>query len=167
MNWKKDKRTLYVLLPAVLAIWGLIGWQVFSGLRPPDLPVTIRPQPQSHEQPKTTRSLSLDYEDPFKIRSSRSITSTATNKPAATPKTPTKAAAVTPPPQKVEKPWPLVRYLGMIKNLSTKRHNAMLQLENQTEMVVIGATWQELTVVRCEADSVQLRFEKETRWIKK
>jgi hypothetical protein len=167
MHWKSDKRLLYVLVPAVLAVWGIIGWQIFVGLGPQKLTrFKQKPAPQATVD-KASRSLSLNYPDPFGrlhagVQRPKPTTPQHGNSPATA-----KAKPAAEKPKETAKPWPPLRYLGQVKNLTTRKTSAILQLNGSTETVATGSSWQEITVLQCTNDSVQVRFAKEKRWVKK
>ena len=64
----KNKKNIYILLPAVILIWGLLGYRIFSGLKPSNTAeekLTVRafkPQELKESEPFT---ISTDYRDPF------------------------------------------------------------------------------------------------------
>jgi len=163
MSWKNDKRTLFLLVPIVLLIWGVIVWRVMAGAQPEEKKMTVNRPIKQIEIPK--RTLLLNYADPFvldkgKARPTRRIVT----KPTKRTRKKSKQIVTLKEP---EKQWPTVVYLGVIKNLSTKKHTAILKMGQTTEMVTVGQSWNALTVLACEEDSVQLGFEKEKKWLKK
>jgi len=163
MSWKNDKRTLVILVPVVILVWGVIVWRVLAGIQPEESKTIVRRSIKVRETPK--RTLLLNYADPFVLDKGKSKhLLKRVIKPVERTRKRTKQIVK---PKEPEKQWPEVVYLGIIKNLSTKKHTAILKMGQSTEMVVVGQSWNTLTVIECEEDSVQLGFEKQKKWLKK
>lgn len=166
----KNKRLLYVLLPAVLAIWGLIFqrlWSAAEGGPEEAVMETVEPRPTarpvtSHAPPK----LLLNYGDPFKgstIKLSQSVDMTG---PSSNPvpavgssQTPSLnfpvAAPAIPAPPVV---WPSLKYLGSINNTRQDTQIALLVIEDKETMLKAGDNRQGVMLTKIFRDSVQVVF---------
>jgi type II secretory pathway component PulC len=101
----KSRLTTYVLIVAVVAVWGFVAWKIFFAR--PDSPVPVLRQAQATEPDKETgEKLSLDYRDPF-------LKGAAVAKTQATPakQTPLKLPPKTPAAPTVTLPF---KYTGTI-----------------------------------------------------
>ena len=101
----KSRLTTYLLVVAVLAVWGIVGWKVLFAK--PDTPATVAVQP-TKAQPKAPEGdfLLLDYKAPFRRNAAPAA-------PTAAP-TETPPASVLPPkPAKPKSPPPII-YAGTI-----------------------------------------------------
>jgi Tfp pilus assembly protein PilP len=150
----------YILLPAVILIWGFIFYKIFFAVKGDD---EISPAKEFaiHQQGSNsldTFSIAADYRDPFVVKHV-SVTSSQ-------PKTAAQPAVKKPEPL-AAKPWPQVGYTGMIRSHKTNVPIAMLQLNGQTYTVKAGEAFEEIQVIRILRDSVELKFGKEKRFIKK
>ena len=108
----KKKKTLYMMLPLVILVWGFVFYQLFgSFFGTPNYAVEKVEQKISiAEIKKDTFLIVADYRDPFlgkkmKVRSSFSSSASQGTKPIRNIKQP-----------KAEKAWPVIIYKGMIKN---------------------------------------------------
>jgi hypothetical protein len=166
----KNKRLLYVLLPAVLAIWGLIFQRIWSAAAEesgPDPASTTRPRVSSSPiVARKTPRLLLTYGDPFKAGRISPVP-----RPVAEPSpgfggvaSPSSAAAlnfpvaapVAPAPPLV---WPALRYLGSINNPRQKSQIALLAINDQEAMLKTGDNRQGLVLSKIFRDSVQVLFQ--------
>ncbi|MDB5267923.1 MAG: hypothetical protein JWP58_963 [Hymenobacter sp.] len=165
----KNKRLLYVLLPAVLAIWGLIFqriWSAAAGEPEPEpadaaLPHVLTGPVTAHTLPK----LLLNYSDPFKVtteKAGRSLDQPA-NRPVAFAQavtSPTLNFPVAPVPVAVAPVvWPSLRYLGFINNPRQNSRIALLAINEQEVMLKSGDNRQGVVVASIFRDSVQVTFQ--------
>lgn len=148
-------------MPVVILIWGFVFYKIFIAVKGDDnaLPADTHAIKQADgNQLSDTFSIAANYRDPFNVK-----------QPAITNNQPAKAAA--PAPKKPEppaaKPWPQVGYTGMIRSHKTNVPIAMLQLNGQSYTVKAGETFEEIQVIKILRDSVELKFGKEKRFIKK
>lgn len=166
----KNKRLLYVLLPAVLAIWGLIFQRIWSAAvgepEPgPASAVSLRVATGSiapHEAPK----LLLNYGDPFKggrltpvphpVVEAPSGFGGAVSRPSAAP---LHFPAAAPPVAIAPVVWPGLRYLGSINNAQQNSQIALLAVNDQEVMLKVGESQQGVVVAKIFRDSVRVSFQ--------
>ena len=115
----KNKKTLYILIPAVLIIWGLIVYKIFSWSDDPGtdtlLPIAKKTLPVTDSVDKSV--IHANYPDPFLKDKTYKASGTvpAGNKVANVANSDSKKTTVvvkTPPVAK----WPKIRYDGLIIN---------------------------------------------------
>lgn len=163
----KNKRLLYLLLPTVLVIWGLIFQRIWSAAQgnddqesAPTITLTSLTESAASQRPP---QLLLNYSDPFKASnpaaSIRDIP-TAVSGPndfgqplrPATLNLPIAPPAVTAVPVV----WPQLKYLGFINNPRVDRRIALLAIDEKEDMVKTGENRQGILVAKIYRDSVQL-----------
>jgi hypothetical protein len=105
----KSRITTYLLIAAVVAVWGFIAWKIFF-TNPDKTPVTIRQIPDSKPQNSEEQPLLLDYSDPF-LKNALAPKATVSSASRTIPK------AVIAPPKKPTTPKakPPITYTGTIK----------------------------------------------------
>jgi hypothetical protein len=167
----KNQRLLYVLLPAVLVIWGLIFQRIWAAVdgtsdetRRPEPPLRAVTNGPTRQLPK----LLLNYADPFRparttspavvaggsrvvssfFASERAVSAKGLNLPVAQP-----------PVAVVPVQWPVLKYLGSITNARLNTCVALLTLENGEAMIKAGDSYHNVKVVRIFRDSVQVLFQ--------
>lgn len=174
----KNKRLLYLLLPAVLVIWGLIFQRIWVAAQgndgqepaPTAATISLAESVVSQRPPQ----LLLNYADPFKASS-----------PAASPRDRPPVASspndferplrpatlnlpVAPPPvATVPVVWPQLKYLGFINNPRVDRRIALLAIDEKEAMVKAGENRQGVLVTKIFRDSVQLVFQGNKKTIKR
>lgn len=142
----KNKKSLYILLPLVIIIWGTLFWKVFMGSRAKVMqqPKAITKAITSEEVKKERIKLNLDYGDPF-LRSIKG------NQPISEP-------ANVKPQLKVNRvvAWPMLEYNGLIKSHSTEKIVGMLNINNKKYLVRLEEVVQGISVVAIFPDSIVL-----------
>jgi len=165
----KNKRLLYVLLPAVILIWGLIFQRIWMATRTgEDAQGTAFVAPSLAEQrlaPLSVPPLLLTYADPFSGQGQdpelrqRTVVTTTTLSPkresALTLNLP--VAVPTEPISPVV--WPQVRYLGSISNAGANNRIALLSINQHEVMVKVGRVEQQIKVTKIFRDSVEVFFQ--------
>jgi hypothetical protein len=167
-----NKRSVYLLLPLVLLVWGLIGWRIWSASSDPDSEAGPLPALALRARPVTARqrpSLLLTYGDPFKPGVSRPTPSSvgpvpvvsfapsasATNRAASLNFPAHPAVPVVSAPSIA---WPQVKYLGVISHAGGEAQVALLAIDNQELVIKAGKSERGVQVIKLFRDSVQLSF---------
>jgi hypothetical protein len=167
-----NKRSVYLLLPLVLLVWGLIGWRIWAATSDPD-PEAGPLQPSAlRSRPVAARSrprLLLTYGDPFKPGASRPAPSSGGPVPVVSfaPSAPTTNQAArlnfpahpaVPVASTPSITWPQVKYLGVISHAGGEAQVALLAIDNQELVVKAGKSERGVQVIKLFRDSVQLSF---------
>lgn len=136
----KSKATTYILLAAVLGVWGFILMKIFGALSDgSDMPIaaskTFNTQlvNLSFYTNKKTGALLLDYTDPML----RHLTTSTITTPVEPLKQQTIAHYIPPAPIEME-PQIDVHYLGFIENLEDKRPTAIVNIQGVQYMMNNG-----------------------------
>ncbi len=177
----KNQRAVYLLLPLVLLIWGLIGWRVWSATEEPAAGPAVSfatRQPVAAPARRGFPKLLLTYADPFRaVAGSEPVpTQAAPVLPAAGPAlaapansasglnlpirpiTPALPTTTTPPPS-----WPPITYLGVIAHAEGKAQVALLTINGEETALKIGREVQGIRLLRLFRDSVQVVRGKQQR----
>ncbi|MEX0313720.1 MAG: hypothetical protein AB3N18_06050 [Allomuricauda sp.] len=138
----KNTKT-YVLLGAVLLIWGIIGFKVFSAMSPePETPVlaeNINFKPKERVE-KDTFSILIDYRDPF-----------LGTMPPSKKKPKIKRVA------KPKVQFPNVNYTGLITDQNTKNHIFFITISGNQYLMRKGNTQADVTLVSGSSKSIRVR----------
>lgn len=153
----KNKKSLYILLPLVIIIWGSVFWKLFWGTQSNVLqqPKTIINEAKGIEMRKESFELSLNYDDPF-------LRASGGNKPASKNEIPNL-------PQNVNRvvSWPKLEYHGLIKSHSTDKTVGMLNLNGKKYLVHLEDEVQGIFVVAIFPDSIVLINQLDKRCFKR
>ena len=154
---KNSKTTVYILLPAVIFIWGLIFYRIFGGVDTASVKQLSRreaiPTRQKEILGEATFQLDLTYADPF-------LGGKAKRKEDKTESTITAETSPTPEPA-----LPLVEYRGCIAN--QRGITAYLVVNGQVNLCGKGQELEGLQIIEIREDSLWVDFGKEKKWIKK
>lgn len=158
----KNKKAVYILLPLVLLLWGIIFYMIFSAVNPSydqqvqprDLSINV-----SSENPLSdTFSIIANYRDPFlgKVFSSEK----PVVRDASINSTPVK-------PIVIPKSWPSISYGGMMKIIKSSKQVALIYINGGSKMMKTGEIKEEVELLKIYNDSVEVMFHKEKRVVKK
>lgn len=154
-----------MLLPAVLSIWGFLGWKLYAAMREDPAAVHVQSNDSinysvEHLVPDTYQLL-LDYPDPFLGSGKVVTTSNRSTAPASTPPVhvePAIAPATT---------WPEIRYAGLVKSPKDGKTVGFISVDNVSFFVKDGDALGNVLVGRIWKDSVLLTMGKEKKVVKK
>jgi hypothetical protein len=152
---------LYILIPAVIAIWAMIGYQLYGFLREPDSPIYSMPEKPVSKNALDSVEFTLiaDYRDPFLGKKPAvHVGISAKVKPETTANLrKTETAQRTP----VE--WDIFTYLGMIENNNSRSRIALIMRKGTSVIIQEGEMLDQFKVIRIWPDSVRLECQGERR----
>lgn len=155
----KNKKINYILLPAVVLVWGYVIYQIFHSGQSNDNLITTGEiiQMPTENQKFDTFNIVADYRDPFlgKTIDPNPVVKTAV-KAAAKPQT---------PPQQVE--WPKIAYGGMIKNKKDDKQLAIVQVDGKENILKQGEEMSGIRLIKIYKDSIEIAFAKEKKVVSK
>lgn len=165
----KSKATTYILIAAVLGVWGFILMKIFSSLSDnSDMPVTAKktfkeqPVNLSFYSSKKTGTLLLDYADPM-LRDLAVRTTDLPMEPAL--QNPVNDYI---PPAPVEmEPQIDVQYLGFIENLEDKRPTAIVNIQGMQYMMNNGERQSGVHLVSINKEYLKIKIGDKTKTIYK
>ena len=155
----KNKKQIYVLLPTVALVWGIIIYKIITGASP-DHPDYQHPGMVKAGAAITTKviepyTLSLNYDDPF-----GKIQRPVTKKPAGKKISPAKKTV--PKVKKPEIDLSKYKYQGMIQNAGSKHKIALVMINNEMKMIKEGELIDEFKVVKITKESIQINVNRKT-----
>ncbi len=159
----KKKGQIAILLTLVLAIWGYIGFKIFSNLsdfgEPDTSPTYNLPNLKSADGKKEIYQLDLNYKDPFlKPKSKQNNASPAGNQ--------IKKAKIE---KKIVKPkkkiiqWPAINFKGSVENKNGEPPLYIVEINRVNYFYKLHDVFQELKLIKAAADSIQLEFLEEEK----
>jgi type II secretory pathway component PulC len=148
----KSKKSLYILLAAVVIIWGLIIYRIITNVSFS----AKQPQIYSNTHQVETKQLVLDsfsivanYRDPF-LDKRRKL---KTTKPVVK-KTAIKKKIVEKPVKNIIKPNYNIRYKGLIAKQSNNKSLAILSINGKEVLLRYKENYKDLTLLKILKDSV-------------
>ena len=148
----KNKKLLYILIPSVIILWGVIIYKVLSRTAYED---TIMSGTRSGNSFATAAAdtfftIKADYPDPFLKKYVPQSTASNTEQSGETRRQVTAA----PLPKPVN--WPEITYAGKIENNSSKtgtylisvnRQNYLMGINDETAGITLAKAWDDSVVV--------------------
>lgn len=153
----KNKKNIYFLIPAVLIIWGLIAYKIFSAVNPTaDLNLVTNEHrsfiPDSL-QAEIEFKLDLNYRDPFLGR-------IISKKPSANKKTSKHRV------KKTEIQFPSIVYNGLIKPKEKSRTTLyMVSINNKQHFLSAGTEIGGVTLLTGDDKEISIQFQKTKKQI--
>lgn len=156
----KNKKILYLLLPLVAIIWGIIFYRIFSITgSEPGLTVigNILPGNTINTSVPDTFSIFANYRDPFLDKVVTHIKDTNSYK------------AKTPKVEKIVVPlqWPVLSYGGIIKNQKSGKQLVLVNINGQGNLMKEGEEVSGIQLLKAYKDSVEVSFQKAKRVVSK
>ena len=154
----KNKKLLYVLIPAVILVWGAIIYKVVMGLggnEDTSFQKIEMAEIHSTDVLNDTFSINPSYRDPFSGKQIKKIVTTGQ---------PTIKKIVAPP---VIANWPSIIYGGIVKNQKSNKQLVLVSINGQSTMLKIGESYNNVELLKVFKDSIEVKFGKEKRFVKK
>jgi len=161
----KGKKSVYILLPAVLLVWGIVAYRIISGLNTdqPSYNNAFRHvEPMEEDVQPEAFSLRLDYRDPFltgrpRKRAQASVFNTDVASPLTQP------AAKVQPTQPEPEPamdWSTVAYVGLIQRSKGRNEQpvALVTIKGSSRMVKAGDDIEGYLFTTVTRDSLEVTY---------
>ena len=148
----KQQKT-YVLLAAVFIVWGGIGYQIISKLSPSvdneKLEEASRKFVPQEVAKEVSYTIEIGNRDPFfgKMEKPRIV----------------KKKSVEQTKPMTNKPFPYVVYNGLVENGKSKSY--ILTIDGSQEVMSLGKTIKEITLLRANKKEILVRYHKETKTV--
>ena len=159
----KNKKLTYFLIAIVVGLWGLIIYRIIGaisaddeGLSPVSAP-SVKEAYNDFSLPKDTAKLQLNYRDPFGITKQKDTVTLKTSRPLS-PKTLTM-------PVKPAMNWSFITYSGYIRNPSTKKLIALVNINGQSTTLSEGESKNQVKLIKNLRDSIKISYEGKTKFI--
>jgi hypothetical protein len=145
----KSKKSIYVLLPLVIIIWGAIVYQIFDYSTPesaivPAEDFSVKPIVQ---KPKDSISIKINQRDPF----SGKMVDDAAKRPIG------KQSRRT-PKIKEELIWPQIKYKGIVSDVKDKIKVYMVIIDGKTHLMKKGETEEEIVLKDGDREMIYLNY---------
>ena len=157
----KKKKTLYIMLPLVALVWGVVFYQLYTYFfsEPTYATQEVQQTVNIDEIKKDTFSIVANYRDPFLGKKIKSNKGNVKNNKANSSRIKMSKS--------IEKPWPVVTYKGMIKNNNSNRRVGIVIVGGKERLVKEGDIIDEVKIVKIEKEIIKVRFQKESKTITK
>ena len=153
----KNKKLLYILIPAVVFIWGYVVIKIVRQISNNTTITNYQTQIDdflNEDVKKETFTIVANYKDPFL-------------KQLPQHKTDKKEENIADYRKKTDKPtrlqkrirWPNVKYTGMVANTKSKEKLALIIIENQNYIFGKGESKQEITLNAIFEDSIHIEYQ--------
>lgn len=143
-----SKKSIYVLLPIVILIWGLIIYRLLDitgSTESISLTAPIKNQLRSSEE-SLRDALSLNYEDPFGLETPKRV------KPQSKKKTKNRRNRKT-------NPWPDIKYNGLVRAKKTNKQIAIISIENRQYFFFPEQQHQQIKLLQAWKDSARVSYQ--------
>ena len=161
----KNKSLIYILIPLVFLLWGLIFYKIFSKI---DKQETVfksltNNRIKSIEELRDSFVLKANYRDPFLslnskiLNNSNELDHLNTNVNKFSKSKFSKFNIV----------FPELKYFGLIINASSKKKIGLFQVNNRDVLLRENELYNEMKIVRFYNDSVKIMFHKICKIFKK
>jgi hypothetical protein len=159
----KNKKLLYILIPATLLLWGAIIYRIIGTVGNDESVNTMAssfvPMVDSLEV-NDTFSIHPDYRDPFSGKSLKKVLPVSSENRVVAPKVP-----------KINTPlvsvWPNVAYGGIIKNQKSNKQSVLVLINGQSNIMNVGDVNLGIQLLKVYGDSIEVKFNKEKKIVKK
>ena len=156
----KGKKGTYLLLAALILVWGLAICRFLGALKTENVSNPHSESIAAMPGTMTRDSFSLlsNYSDPF-LRTAVAVKIQASVSVKKAPEKKTVSSA--------DKKWPEVRFDGTIKNQKSMRTLAILNVNGQSTLASPGDEISEIKLLRILKDSVEVSFGNEKKFVRK
>lgn len=155
----KNKKMTYLMMLAVLVIWGYFFYTMFGSKDGGDInkmkASIIKLSEDTTQLPIDSFSILAAYRDPFLDKMAEGV------KPASS------SILKTPPTKKPETAWPQIAYFGLIKNQTSNKQLILMQINGKQHRIQLNQIVDELTLMKITRDSVQVKFGKQMKYVKR
>lgn len=151
----KNKKIIYILIPALIAVWGIIGTKIFTYLKSDgssDSQIKTKKIFEPEKNIKDTFDLIADYPDPFLQATSKHL-----HKKKPLSKTNTKNM-----PKKNIK-WPKVEYRGMVTNQTNKKTVINISINSKNYLMSEGQEKNNIQLIKIYEDSIITCYQNENK----
>jgi hypothetical protein len=163
----KDKRITYVLLPAVLVIWFVIGQRFYTivGVDDAQLNFPKHPVQTSNDTVSEAYVFQMNYADPF-LKEEKSQPNRPSVKLPLVQSAPTIPSA---PPNKVVThstiDWGTIVYLGIIRNNQTDQQVGIITINGARKLVKVNDQFLPFAIGRITRDSIEIQHDRVVKYV--
>lgn len=163
MELGKNKKLTYLLICAVVAVWGIILYRVLFNNSDDDYQLKAQPiakkiEPyDQYELKRDTFRLALNYKDPF---------TGIAEAPAKPVETGPKSTNFVPPPFRPPINWGVIKYKGYVINPLTKKMVSIVEINGKERMLAEGKFLEGVKLLKNKKDSILVYWQGKQKHIK-
>ena len=167
----KNKKSIYLLLPLTLLIWGIIGYRIYQSIKPEDSYAQATSFPTftalTNDQTPDTFTLINNYRDPFLSAAPPPVTKPVAqvHRPASKPQIIKKVEKPKPPKKQPKVRWPKIAYKGSFKNKGSSRQLALVNINQTEHFLGINDTASKVRLLNIWRDSIKVKCQHEYKTI--
>ena len=154
----KNKKLLYVLIPGVIFVWGIIIYRIVTGMGGNENPTSQKVEMEEIHQDvilNDTFSINPTYRDPFSGKQVKKVAS-------ASQQTIKKLVAPI-----ITANWPQITYGGIVKNQKSSKQLVLVSINGQSTMLKVGESYSDVVLLKVFKDSIEVQFGKEKKFVRK
>lgn len=158
----KNKKVIWILIPAVLGLWGLIFFRVSKAVNNDEPKLFVkqeRSKVQTIKKEVENYELTLDYDDPF-LKGRRPIVRKARPKPTSPKKT---KPVVKKTVKKLPLIWPKIEYMGTIGSEKGNKSMVILNVNGESWFMAPKEEKEELKLLKTYQDSIIVEYKKKEK----
>lgn len=150
-------------MPVIILVWGLVFYQLFSYFfsSPTYAKEETTLEVNVDEIKADTFSIVANYRDPFLGKKIRTYTATSAN----TNQINKSKRKTSNQPTPTNKPWPIIKYKGMIKNNNSEKRVGIVKIDGKERLVKEGDVLNDIKVLSIGKQSIKVKFQKEQKEI--
>lgn len=152
---RNNKKAIWILLPAVLSLWGIIAFRVSKAMGDDEKTLTVAATTIPVVQSKVDNldyELMLNYNDPF-LKGRKVVVKEVVPKPSSKPKKTEVKKTV----KKLPLKWPDIHYHGLIGSKGGGS-TIILNVVGQSWFMSAGELKEELKLLKVHEDSVVIEY---------
>jgi hypothetical protein len=162
----KNKKSVYILLPLVVIIWGIIFYRIFTGTSNDQYNLQTQKTLKVSDEYEKPQSFKIytNYKDPF-LKSIRQ--KKETKKTEKTTKKKNTRSFSSRRRRRTLTRWPDISYKGTVKNQGKTRNVFLVEIEKQSFLTHPGDTLKGVVIKKCYEDSIVVHFKDRKKTIKR
>lgn len=155
----KSKKSLYVLIPLTLVIWGIVAYNIYTGLNPEFPPVEPVDRSRFRESEINEKQLETFLEPEYNPFSGKTYVSK--KELVRSSKNENKQRRIQPIK------WPQVTYLGFIKDKASRKKVAAFKVNGNIRTFKNRETIDSLALVSANGEKAVMRYKSQRKEFKK
>lgn len=157
----KFLKNTYVLVVAVVIIWGIIGYHLYNFIKRDDVSVMVKKDhiPLTQDDSVRHYTLLINYRDPFFASSVKTLHHRSKEI------SPRKASVIVNNAHNIE--WPKLQYKGIVENSQARKKIALINVNGLGSLVKEGDMLGAVRVHKIWKDSLELRVDRTSRVIQR
>ncbi|MCF6297911.1 MAG: hypothetical protein L3J08_08015 [Flavobacteriaceae bacterium] len=144
----KDKKKIYILIPVVLLVWGIIAYRIFASINPSNKIDQIAVKAETFKPTKITKKeifyINADYRDPF-------LGTLAVHKKKTVKK-------IRQPKVKEKVVFPSIKYKGIFSSSKKTSTIFLIMINGKQQMYKTKETYQDIKLLKGDKEKITLKY---------